>query len=337
MLQELTRQLMDGQDLSESESEQALDSILSEEPPDSAVGSFLTALSIKGETPEEITGFVRVMRQHARPVKSSHETIVDTAGTGGGRSTFNISTTAVFVIAGAGVAVAKHGNRAITSRCGSADLLSSLGVSVAAGPETGLKSLDSIGVAFLFAPAFHPAMKRVAQVRRDLGHRTIFNLLGPLTNPAGAPYQIIGVYGAELTEKLGGALARLGCGQAWVVHGQDGMDELSTSAPSHVCEVAGTQLRSFRFDPADWGLESAPDEDIPQGGTPEENAQISLGILEGRIGGPARRVVVLNAAAALHVAGVSDFAEAVSKAEESLDSGAARSKLDQLIQVYSGT
>ncbi|MGH9342087.1 MAG: anthranilate phosphoribosyltransferase [Acidobacteriota bacterium] len=340
MLPELTRKLMAGQDLAQPEAEQALESILSEETPEAAIASFLTALAIKGETSEEIAGFARIMRRHARRIKSDHSRVIDTAGTGGGADTFNISTAAAFVIAGAGLPVAKHGNRALTSRCGSADVLAALGVNIENPPEVAEEALNEIGIAFMFAPLFHPAMKRVAQVRRQLGHRTIFNMLGPLTNPASAPYQIIGVYSTELTEKLARALCSLDCRRAWVVHSHDGLDELSISAPTSVADVCNSSVRSFDFEATDFTdytekIRENPCNPWLNGGTPEENAAIIRGILEGRINGAAREIVILNAGAALHVAGEDDFPQALTLASDSIDSGAALDKLQQLIRIYS--
>lgn len=332
-LQEFTAKLMAGQDLTAGEAEEALELILAEETADAAIASFLTALAIKGETPEEIAGFARVMRQHAVPVRSSHPKLIDTAGTGGGADTFNISTAAAFVIAGAGVAVAKHGNRAITSRCGSADVLAALGVRIDCPVETTEQALNEIGLAFMFAPLFHPAMKRVAGIRRQLGHRTVFNLLGPLTNPAGAHYQIIGVFAPELAEKLAQALTTLDCRRAWVVHSLDGLDELSTASRARVCEMHEGQVRAFDLDPKDFGFKKSAGTGMT-GGTPEENAELIRGLLESRMRGAARDVVLLNAGAALHVAGEGELERALKKAEESLASGAALEKLEQLKRVY---
>ncbi len=331
MLHELTRRVMDGGDLDEGQAEAALEAILEEETPDAAIASFLTALTLKGETDGELAGFARVMRRHALRVEAGSPLLVDTAGTGGGRETFNISTTAAFVIAGAGVPVAKHGNRAVTSRSGSADLLEALGLNLDLPLERARAALGEVGIAFLFAPHFHPAMKRVAGLRRQLAHRTIFNLLGPLTNPAGAGHQLIGVYAPELTEVVARALARLECRSAWVVHGGDGLDELTTAAPSRVSEVREGQVRTFELDPAGIGLLAAGLDDYPAG-TPRENAELTLGILEGRVSGHPREVVVLNAAAALHLARDMDLTAALDAARESIDSGQARTKLRDLIE-----
>lgn len=336
MIEELTKVVQDGRDLSEAEAQRALELVLSEETPDAAIVSLLTALAEKGESAEEIIGFARVMRRQAIPVQSHEDKLIDTAGTGGGADTFNISTTAAFVIAGAGVSVAKHGNRALTSRCGSADVLATLGVSIECTPEVAERALDTIGLAFMFAPLFHPAMKRVAQIRRRLKQRTIFNMLGPLTNPASAPYQIIGVYAPELTEKLAKASLELGCRRTWVVHSYDGLDELSTGAKVKVSDARNGKVESFDLDPGDWGFKPSSTAEF-SGGSAEQNARIVRGILEGNLKGPARDVVVLNAAAALHVAGEGESMEMVKRAEQSLDSGAALEKLSQLIEVYGGS
>ncbi len=334
MLEEFTKIVSGGEDLTEAQAEQSLELILSEDTPDDDIASLLTALAVKGESPAEIVGFARVMRRQAIPVRSHHSRLIDTAGTGGGADTFNISTAAVFVISGAGLPVAKHGNRALTSRCGSADVLEALGVRIERSLEVAEVSLNEIGLAFMFAPHFHPAMKRVAQIRRELSGRTIFNLLGPLTNPASAPYQIVGVYSPDLTEKLGRALLGLGCQRAWVIHSHDGLDELSTGTPARVCEARDGSVRNFDLDPKEFGFEvSSPDRF--SGGSAQENADIIRGILEGRIQGPARDVVVFNAAAALHVANGGEMDETITTANRSLDSGAALKKLSQLIEVYS--
>lgn len=333
MLQEFTTGIMAGENLSEDQAERALELILKEETPDSAIASFLTALTVKGETAGEIAGFARVMRRQAISVSSRQAKLIDTAGTGGGVDTFNISTAAAFVIAGAGVPVAKHGNRAMTSRCGSADVLAALGVGIEKPAQVAERSLDEIGLAFMFAPLFHPAMKRVVRVRRELGHRTVFNLLGPLTNPAAAPFQIVGVYSSGLTELVGGALAALGTQRAWVVNSEDGLDELSVGGVARICDVQGTNIKSFDLDPTDFGFEICPALELA-GGTPEENAGLIRAILEGRRSGPPREVVVLNAAAALHVADEGDFKQVIERARESIDSGAALLKLNQLVEMY---
>lgn len=316
MLKELTQKLIAGRNLTEEEAAQSLELILSDQTSDAAIASFLTALAVKGETAEEITGFARVMRKHAVPVVAKHAKVVDTAGTGGGVETFNISTTAAFVIAGAGLAVAKHGNRAVTSKCGSADVLSALGVKIDCTPQVVERCLNDVGIAFLFAPLFHPAMKRVAQIRRELAHRTIFNILGPLTNPAGANYQIIGVYAPELTEKLAGALSRLGSKRAWVVHSYEGLDELC--GRTKVSEVTNSTVRTFDLE-VSRNLSRFS----------RANAEITKEILEGKL---KDNIVITNAAAAIHITNDISFDDAIAQATESINSGAALKKLNQLIE-----
>lgn len=329
MLEKYEKQVSQGVDLSEEQAEAVLELILSAECSDQEIGSFLESLSDKGETAAEIAGFSRVMRRHSVQIKSDHEVLVDTAGTGGGVNTFNISTAAAFVIAGAGTPVAKHGNRAITSRSGSADVLMELGVEVDRPSYIAEQALNSIGICFMFAPLFHPAMKRVAKIRKELGRRTIFNMIGPLTNPASAPFQLIGVYAEELAERIGEALCRLGCQRAWIVHGRDGMDEISISAETRVIEVKGSEMQAFDFKPIRKTL------GVPAGGSPEENAQLIKGILKGRVAGSARDIVMTNAAAALHIASGDHFSRSMEIAEDSLKSGAALEKLRQLVEVYS--
>lgn len=333
MLQEITRIVMESRDLTEEQAQDAIELMLRDDTTEVAIASFLSALSIKGETADEIAGFARVMRKHVVKVESDHEKMVDTAGTGGGLDTFNISTTAAFVIAGAGVAVAKHGNRAVTSRCGSADVLAALGVPLEASPQTAQSCLNRTGIAFMFAPMFHPAMKRVASIRRQLGHRTIFNLLGPLTNPASAPFQVIGVYSPSLTDKMAQALSRLNCRRGWVVHSRDGLDELSPAVAARVSSSEGRHVKTFDFDPSGFGLSKSTVNDL-RGGTPSENAARLLAVLEGRETGPGRDVVVLNAAAGIHLAEGKEFSESVEAAKDSIDSGAAREKLRALVRFY---
>jgi len=333
-LQEYTEKIKSGQNLNITEAEHCLDLILSAATEDKVIASFLKALALKEESSEEIIGFARVMRERGNSIFPNHLKVVDTAGTGGGVPTFNISTAAAFVISGAGVPVAKHGNRAVTSKSGSADVLSALGVCIDRPPEIAEQCLNEFGIAFLFAPVFHPSMKRVAHIRRQLGQRTIFNLLGPLTNPAGAPYQIIGVYSPKVTEKMAQSLMDLGTKRAWVFHSQDGLGELSLGAPARVSEVKDSTLRTFDWDPRELGFSHVVATEY-QGGLPEQNAGMIRSILKGQSKGPARDVVVLNAAAALHVADEGDFLETIRKAEESIDSGAALEKLLQLIQFYS--
>lgn len=327
MLGELTEKLRRQENLSQSESEHALEQILSGTP-DEEISGFLIALAEKGETAEEITGFARVMRRNAVPVESTHEVLVDTAGTGGGRSTFNVSTTAAFVIAGAGAAVAKHGNRAITSNCGSADVLTELGLILDRPVDCSSEALEKLGICFLFAPHHHPAMKRVAYIRTQLRRRTIFNMLGPLTNPASAPYQLIGVYSPELTIKIAEAAHSLGSKKVWVVHSNDGLDEVSVCSETQVAEASEEGVKSFEFKPLKKNL------GLPEGGSPSQNAALIQAILDGSVSGPARDIVILNAAVALHIATGESLTGSIQKAEESISKGAAFEKLKSVISFY---
>ncbi len=328
MLEELKAQVVAGEDLDEEQAKRALEAILSTDQPDALISEFLVALAEKGESESEIVGFATIMRRLAIPVSSTHAQLVDTAGTGGGRPSFNISTAAALVAAGAGVAVAKHGNRAVTSRSGSADVLVELGLILDRPPEVSERALNELGICFLYAPLHHPAMKRVAAIRRELGRRTIFNLLGPLTNPAAAPFQVVGVFAPELTEKIGKALVKLGCRRAWVVHGRDGLDEVSVAAETRVTEIQNGEAHSFDFRPIRAHL------GIPAGGSPAENAQLIRGILGGSVTGPAREVVLLNAAVAIRVATDEHFSRALEMAEDALLGGMAWKKLAQLVEFY---
>jgi len=330
MIKEAIGKLVSGESLSQSEAAAVMEEIMSGESTSAQIGSFLTALRVKGETIDEIAGLAEVMRAKATPVRAS-QPVVDTCGTGGDSSgTFNISTTAAFVAAGAGLTVAKHGNRAMTSKCGSADVLEALGVNITLGPEHVSRCLSEVGVGFMFAPLYHPAMKNVAGPRRELGIRTVFNILGPLTNPAGASAQLLGVPSDDLVGKLAAVLQRLGCRHALVVHGADGVDELSITGPSLVGEVRGGELRTYTVRPEDFGLKRGDPAELA-GDTATANAIKVRGILAGS-NGAARRVVLLNAAAAL-VAGdaVSTITEGVALAARSIDSGAALDRLDRLI------
>jgi anthranilate phosphoribosyltransferase len=330
MIKEAIAKLVERQDLTEAEAEAAMTEIMRGEATPAQIGGFLTALRMKGETVAEVTGCARAMRRSATPVRPRCDGLVDTAGTGGDRSgTFNISTTAAFVVAGHGTPVAKHGNRSVSSRCGSADLLQALGVNLNLNAEQVAACIDEVGIGFLFAPVFHPAMKHAIGPRRELGVRTIFNLLGPLTNPAGARAQLIGVYDASLTEPLAHALAQMGTAAAYIVHGADGIDELSTTGVNRVTHLHTGQVRTFLLDPLDLGLPRARLSDLT-GGTPEENAALTRRILSGEERGPKRDVVLLNAAAALS-AESGDLAAGLEAARASIDSGRALTKLDALI------
>lgn len=309
---------------------------------ESQIGAFLVALHMKGETVEEIVGFAQAIRAAATPLylKRDHaldvsgterDALVDTCGTGGDASgTFNVSTATALTVAGCGVRVAKHGNRSVTSKCGSADVVEALGVNLTLSPKQVATCLEEIGIAFLFAPAMHSAMKFVQPVRRELRLRTVFNLLGPLTNPANASAQVVGVYSEALVEKLAHALCELGLDRALVVHGVDGLDEITISGPTLVAEVRDHAVRTYRVAPEDFGLARAPLEDI-SGGDAETNAAIIREILDGKKS-PCRDIVLLNSAAAMVAASRADsIAEGLPMAAQSLDSGSARAKLDALI------
>ncbi|MBC7932866.1 MAG: anthranilate phosphoribosyltransferase [Rubrivivax sp.] len=322
---------MRGENLSREEAASLLDALLGDGVTDAQIGAALVALAVKGETVEELAGLASAMRARAVRINSSHASFIDTAGTGSSRAkTFNVSTAAAFVIAGAGLPVAKHGSRAATSRSGSADVLTALGVGVGAAPEVSESCLNDIGVCFMFAPLYHGATARVAGVRRELGVHTTFNLLGPLTNPAGAPRQIIGVWHEALVEPLARTLAALGTKRAWVVHGRDGLDEVTLADSTKVAEVGGEDVRVFEVAPEDFGLERASLEHL-RGGDAEVNARIIREILKGERRDAGRALVVANAAAAIFVGGFADdLKEAARLAGQSIDDGAAIAKLEQL-------
>jgi anthranilate phosphoribosyltransferase len=332
-LRALLLRLMRGENLSRAEAATLLDALVDGSATDAQIGAALVALALKGETVEELAGMAEAMRARASRVECAHETFIDTAGTGSSRAkTFNVSTAAAFVIAGAGLAVAKHGSRAATSRSGSADVLAALGVNVAATREVSAACLSAHGVCFMFAPLYHAATARVAGVRRELGVHTTFNLLGPLSNPAGAPRQIVGVWHDSLVEKLARTLVALGTERAWVVHGSDGLDEVTLAGKTHVGEASAGGVRLFEIAPEDFDLERAPLETL-RGGDAEENARIILGVLEGKRRDAARALVRINAAAALHVGGAAEDLRAAARlATESIDSGAAREKLARLVE-----
>ena len=329
-IQEAIAKLIEGKDLSRDETVDVMNQIMSGDATDAQIGAFLIALRIKGETVEEIAGAAMVMREKATPISTTHDVIVDTCGTGGDHSgTFNISTTAAFVVAGSGLCVAKHGNRAATSQSGSADVLKALGVNIEASPETMSKCLDEVGIGFLFAIALHGAMKYAIGPRREIGARTIFNALGPLTNPAGATRQVVGVYGAALTEPLAQVLGSLGSERAFIVHGSDGLDEITLTGPTRVSELKEGTVSTYEISPGDFGLATAPAEALA-GGDPEHNAQITLSVLKGEEG-PRRDIVLLNAAAAIVAGGkAGDLNEGVQVAAEVIDSGKALEKLEGL-------
>jgi anthranilate phosphoribosyltransferase len=324
-------QLVDDRNLTTAEAEAVMEQVMTGQATPAQIGGFLIALRQKGETVEEVTGFARAMRHNATRVQAHRRPLVDTCGTGGdGAGTFNISTTAAFVVAGAGLAVAKHGNRSVSSKCGSADVLRALGVRLELQPEEVASCIDEVGIGFLYAPLLHPAMKHAIGPRREMGVRTVFNILGPLTNPAGAQVQVLGVYDEGLTEMMARVLGSLGSEAAFVVHGADGLDELSTAGPNRVARLKDGEVETFTLDPLDLDLPRATLADFA-GGEAEENAAIVRGILDGEPGAK-RDVVLLNSAAALAAADLAvDLADGVSLAAESIDSGAARSKLESLV------
>jgi anthranilate phosphoribosyltransferase len=307
-----------------------MEQVLAGEATPAQIGALAVALRMKGETPDEIAGMARALRSRVGPIRTRRSPLIDTCGTGGDNAgTFNISTTAAIVVASCDVAVAKHGNRAVSSRTGSADVLEHLGVRIDLTPESAGRSLDLLGITFLFAPNYHTALRHAAGPRRELGVRTVFNVLGPLTNPAGATRQLLGVYSDSLVRPVADVLARLGSERAWVVHGRDGLDELTLFGPSHVAELDGGAIREFEVNPADYGL-AATDRDAIAGGDAGSNAEVVRRVLSGEKG-PARDVVVLNAGAALVVAGAArDLADGIKKCVEAIDTGRARAKLAEL-------
>lgn len=347
MLKQAIQRVVDRSNLSEKEMEAAMEVIMSGQATPAQIGAFITALRMKGETVEEITGAARVMRRKATRIRVGNslvsidrdeidldmETIVDTCGTGGdGTNTFNVSTTAAFVVAGCGLRVAKHGNRSVSSRCGSADVIESLGVNLNVPTVVVEKCLNEVGIGFLYAPALHSAMKYAIGPRREIGIRTIFNILGPLTNPAGANVQVLGVYKKELTPVLAEVLHELGSRSAFVVYGEGSFDEISITGKTQVSELKNGQVSTYSIEPEDFGLPVANPDDI-RGGDAQENAGIMLSVLKGEPG--ARRdMVLLNAAAALVAAGrATDLPDGITKAAESIDSGRAMEKLEGMKKI----
>lgn len=332
MIDETIARLRDGHDLTRAEARDAMREIMGGEATREQIAAFLVGLRDKGETADEIAGSAEAMREHVLVVTPQREDLVDTAGTGGdGMRTINISTAAALVAASAGAAVAKHGNRAASSQTGSADVLEALGFELALPPEKIARSIDELGFGFMFAQAHHPAMRHAAPVRRELGTRTIFNILGPLTNPAGARAQVVGVYSETLVRPIAEALAQLGARRAFVVHGAGGLDELSPVGPSVVCEVVDGGVRDQIIDPGDFGIERCSVEEL-RGGDPAENANAIRRVFAGERGGK-REAILLNAAgayaAAGHAAGIRDALEPV---REALDSGAAAATLEALVE-----
>jgi anthranilate phosphoribosyltransferase len=332
MFRENLKKIIERKDLSETEMAQMIGDIFSGEITDAQVGAFMAALATKGETFEELAGAASAMRKKARRIQTSAKTVVDTCGTGGdGAKTFNISTTAAFVVAGCGVTVAKHGNRSVSSQCGSADLLEALGVKLDTAPEIVEEAVRETGIGFLFAPLYHGAMKYAAKARKEIGLRSIFNMLGPLTNPASANCQLLGVYAPELTEMFAQALRILGVKRAFVVHGHDGLDEISVCAPTRISELNDGMIRTYDISPEQFFDETAKAGDLA-GGSPGDNAGITKSILNGEKG-PKRNIILINASAALVAAGkASNLKEGITLAENSIDSGAATAKLYSLIR-----
>jgi len=344
IITEAVRALVERRDLSRIEAAAAMEAIMSGAATNAQIAAFLTALRMKGETVEELIGFAQVMRQKVVRIRTradevaaltgtDREMLIDTCGTGGDATgTFNVSTATAFVVAGAGLKVAKHGNRSVSSLCGSADVVEALGINLELTPQKVGRCVDEVGIGFLYAPLLHTAMKHVMPARREMGIRTVFNMLGPLTNPAGANAQVIGVYTATLTEPLARVLAELGTIRAFVVHGADNLDEISNTGESRVSEVREGLVRTFGVRPEDFGMPRATIKDL-QGGDREQNAQIIRMLLDGEPG-PRRDIVLMNAAAAL-VAGARarDLKEGVALAAQSIDDGAARRKLVALVDL----
>ena len=347
MLKQAIRKVVDRLNLNEEEMEAAMDVIMSGQATPAQIGSFITALRLKGETIEEITGAARVMRRKATHIRVDNslvnmdrdeinldmETIVDTCGTGGdGTNTFNVSTTTAFVVAGCGLRVAKHGNRSVSSLCGSADVIQGLGVNLDVSSDVVEKCLNQVGIGFLFAPALHSAMKYAIGPRQEIGIRTIFNILGPLTNPAGANVQVLGVYKKELTPVLAEVLNKLGSRSAFVVYGEGSLDEISIIGKTQVSELKNGQVTTYSIKPEDFGLPRATLDDI-RGGDAQKNAGIILSVLKGEPGAK-RDIVLLNAAAALVAAGrAADFPDGIAQAAESIDSGRALEKLEGMKKI----
>lgn len=333
MIKEAIDKLVNRDNLSEQEAELVMNEIMEGKALPTEISAFLTALRMKGETIPEITGCAKVMRDKVTHIHTRHKFLVDTCGTGGDKAhTFNISTISAFVAAGAGVIVAKHGNRSVSSKCGSADLLEELGVNIEASVNTVERCLDEAGIAFMFAPMLHTAMKFAIGPRKEIGIRTIFNILGPLTNPAGAQAQVLGVYAPELTNTMAQVLGNLGCREAWVLHGSDGLDEVTTTGITHVSRWKDGRIEELKIDPKDFGIPIAKKEML-EGGDKFQNAKIARDVLGGKKGYE-RDIVVLNSAVAI-VCGkkAKDIKEGIKSAEESIDSGKAIGKLNDMIKI----
>jgi anthranilate phosphoribosyltransferase len=336
-MQEALARLLDGHDLSRAQARAVMNEVMEGDATPAQIGGLLVALRLKGETADEIAGCAEAMRSHVLAVKPKRDDLVDTAGTGGdGMGTINISTAAALVAAAAGAGVAKHGNRAVSSASGSADVLEALGFRLELPPARIERSIDELGFGFLFAPMHHPAMRHAAPVRRELAARTVFNVLGPLTNPAGARAQVVGVYSPPLVRTIAEVLAQLGAQRAFVVHGAGGIDELSPTGPNLVCEVVAGDVREREIDPLELGVPRCDAREL-RGGSPAENAAAITRVFGGESGGP-RSAILLNAAGALAAAGHGrDLAEGLELAREAIDSGAAAARLEALIAFSQAT
>jgi len=332
MIKEAINLLVSGQSLTEGQASSVMEEIMNGEATPAQFGAFVTALGLKGENIDEIVGLAKTMRAKAVAVVINAP-VVDTCGTGGdGCHTFNISTAAAFVAAGAGIRIAKHGNRAMSSRCGSADVLEALGIKIDLNAEQVKRCIEVVGIGFMFAPSFHPAMKHAAAPRREIGIRTVFNILGPLTNPAGAKAQVLGVADGSLLEKMAIALQGLGCHHALVVHGEDGLDEITVTGKTYICELKDYDINNYSISPDDFGMPRSSRDSLA-GGTLDENAALLRGVLMGTLG-PRQDAVLMNAAAAM-LAGdrVNTLQEGVTLAREAIDGGCALAKLEQLIEL----
>ncbi len=332
MFRDYLTQIIQRQDLTENQMAEMMNTVLTGEASEAQIGAMMAALATKGETFEELAGAAQAMRRNARRIQATASPVVDTCGTGGdGAQTFNISTTTAFVVAGCGVTVAKHGNRSVSSQCGSADVLETLGIKLDTDPEIVEEAVQSIGIGFLFAPLYHSAMKYAAKPRQELGVRSIFNMLGPLTNPASANCQLLGVFAPQLTEMFAQALKLLGAQSAMAVHGHDGLDEISVCAPTRISELKDGLVRTFDLNPEQYFGRLAEPAELC-GGSPDENAVITRDILSGKIGAK-RDVVLINSGAALAAAGKADDIKAgIEMAAAAIDDGKAKEKLDELIE-----
>ena len=335
MIKEAIAKVVERIDLEEHEMSDVVEMMMEGEATPGQISAFLVALRMKGESVSEITGAAKVMLDKATRIQSGHEVVVDLCGTGGDRQgTFNVSTAAAFVVAGAGVPVAKHGNRSVSSYVGSADVLEALGVDITHSAEVARKCLDEAGIVFLFAPLYHPAMKNVAGPRKEIGVRTIFNILGPIVNPAGVKHQVVGVYSEVLLDPVVKVLRNLGHKSAMVVHGADSMDEITVTGKTVVAELKDGMVKKYQFDPLDLGIKRRNISELKGGRTAKENARIFRSILKGEEKEAKRDIVLINAAAAIYVSETSpDLREALERAVESLDSGRALSKLEELAKL----